>query len=119
MTRPIGRRSATNSALNDTKMFDRLLENAQEAAGQVIERKPEDVVELTAKKFTLNEGERTGILAQLIAGRDMTRWGLVNAITAAAQGVDSYDRSTELERLGGEVMELGATDWKKIAGVAA
>jgi hypothetical protein len=38
-------------------------------------------------------------------GGDLTSWGLGNAVTRMAQDVPSYDRSTELESIGFEIMQ--------------
>ncbi len=75
----------------------------------------EEVVEVTAKRFALNDGERSSVLKHLIRGDDMTQWGLANAITRAAQDVESYDRATELESLGGTIVELPQATWKVLA----
>jgi hypothetical protein len=36
----------------------------------------------------------------------LSQWGLVNAITRTSQDVTDYDRATELERLGGVVLDM-------------
>jgi hypothetical protein len=80
------------------------------------EKLPEDipaVMELAAKRYTLTDGERGSVLKHLIAGADLTQYGLANAITRASQDVDSYDRATELEKAGGEVFALPGTIWAK------
>ena len=40
-------------------------------------------------------------------------------MTRYAQDVESYDKSTELEALGGQIVELSQSDWKTIATAAA
>jgi len=37
---------------------------------------------------------------------DSSRYGLINAVTAASKIAKSYDRATELERIGGEILSL-------------
>ena len=39
-------------------------------------------------------------------GGDNSRYGLINAVTAASKLADSYERATELERIGGELLAL-------------
>ena len=65
---------------------------------------PTKAIELVSKKYSFNEGEKNNVLLHLIQGGDLTSWGLGNAVTRAAQDVESYDRSTELESIGFEVM---------------
>jgi Domain of unknown function (DUF932) len=103
------------AAMFDATRFDKRLDQYREALGQKIERDPVEVLEVTARRFSLNEGEKAGIMKHLIQGGDLTRWGLANAITRAAQDVDSYDRSTELESFGGDLIELPSHDWKTLA----
>lgn len=65
---------------------------------------PEHALELAAKKYTFGEGEKANVLKHLIEGGDLSSWGLGNAVTRAAQDVESYDRSTELKHFGFEIM---------------
>ena len=72
-------------------------------------------VEVLADRYTLNEQERSGVLQHLVQGGDLSGYGLVNAVTHFSQDVLDYDRATELESLGGKLIELGARDWKELA----
>ena len=45
-------------------------------------------------------------------------YGVVNAVTHYSQEVEDYDRATELEALGGKLIELGAGEWQEIAEAA-
>jgi hypothetical protein len=76
------------------------------------------VVQLTTKKLNLTEGEGKGVLRHLIEGGDLSRFGVYNAITRLSQDVESYDRATELERVGAQVIELGKADWQVLAEAA-
>lgn len=99
-------------------VFERIVNRMQMAAESEIKNDPVEAVELVQAKFGLNDEERTGILTHLIKGGDLTQWGLVNAITRASQDVKDYDRATDLERLGGTVLELPKSDWQEIAVAA-
>lgn len=85
----------------------------QPIAGEVVK-----VVELTAKRFSMTEGEGKSVLQHLAAGGDLTRYGLFNAITRTAEDIADYDRATEFERMGGKLIELGKGEWQKIAEAA-
>ena len=52
----------------------------------------------------------------LIEGGDLSRWGVVNAVTRFANdpGI-AYDRATDLETIGGKVLDLKPTEWNEIA----
>lgn len=67
-------------------------------------RNPVQEVEVLADKFILTEAERGNVLRQLFMGGDNSRYGLLNAVTAASQLSGSYERATELERIGGEIL---------------
>lgn len=74
-----------------------------------------DTVELTAKRFNLNDGEKKSVLDHLIEGGDLSLFGLVNAVTRTAEDAESYDRAIEFERMGGDIIELPQTEWQKIS----
>lgn len=90
----------------------------QGAAQQKIERKPEQLLEVVTRRFALTEAEGGGVLANLIndAGQaGYTRWGLANAVTALANDAVTYDRSSELEKIGGEIITLADGEWEEVA----
>jgi hypothetical protein len=88
------------------EMLNRLLGSMREATEDKI-REPEQTVEAVAVQIGLNETERTNVLRNLIEGADLSRWGMANAITRAAEDAADYDRASELERLGGDLMTTG------------
>jgi hypothetical protein len=71
-------------------------------------------VDLTAKRFNILEGEKKSILKHLIEGGDLTRYGLFNAVTRTAEDLADYDRATEFENLGGEIIDLAKSDWREM-----
>jgi hypothetical protein len=79
---------------------------------------PQATVELVATKYNLTNDERDSVLDQLIQSGEPTRYGLQAAITRMAQDVESYDRSTDLEKLGGAIIELPKTEWQQLAEAA-
>lgn len=89
-------------------------EKMRRASGIPITGDPVKSVDVLAQKFTLNEGERTGVLRHLIQEGDLTGFGLVNAVTHFAEDVESYDRATEFEQLGGRLLDLSAKDWQQV-----
>ena len=67
---------------------------------------PVKEVELLADRFQLTQAERGDVLRQLFMAHDSSRYGLVNAVTAASKICKDYERATELERIGGEILSL-------------
>lgn len=101
------------------KTFEEMVNNLKRAAGQKIDpRCVEKCVKVTAKRFSTSEDERQSIFGHLIAGGDLSAWGLCNAVTRTAQDVESYDRATELERIGGQIIELPQSEWRQLAEAA-
>jgi hypothetical protein len=95
--------------------FEARLDKYRAAAEVRIEGDPVKVIEATAKRLSLTEAEKGGVLRHLIEGGDLSAWGLANAVTRASQDVESYDRATELEALGGRIIELKPNEWKALA----
>ena len=58
------------------------------------------------------------MLTQLATGGDMSRWGALNAITATAKTVESFDRQVELEELGWSLASLSEREWERLAVAA-
>lgn len=76
------------------------------------------VVEVTRKRLGLADGLQNSLLTHLIQGGDLTRWGILNAVTRTAEDCPNYDEATELERAGGKILELSKNDWKLISEAA-
>lgn len=75
----------------------------REAAGEPVEGDVVKIVEVTADKYGLNETERGNVLNNLIKSGELSRWGVAQAFTRAAQDAATYDRASELETIGGEI----------------
>lgn len=79
-----------------------------------IEGDPTKAIEVLAKKVGATEAEKGGILRSLIEGGDLSRWGIMNAVTAQAHKATSYDRAVEFEAMGGHLIELPRNDWQEV-----
>lgn len=101
----------------DRARFDSLVDKIEGSQADKIEDAVR-TISLASKKFGLNEAEGKSVLKHLIEGAELSRFGLYNAVTRAAQDVESYDRATELERLGAQVIELPKNDWAELAVAA-
>lgn len=105
-------------AAMDQAAFSRAIEQMQATTEQRIVGNPAVAIEVLANDFALGEGEKTSVLRHLIEGADLSRYGLMNAITRTAEDVTSYDRATEIETLGGRLLDLPAANWNRIAEAA-
>lgn len=95
--------------------FDKQIEKMRAAKGGDRIESPAAAIEVLAKRERISEAEKPDILRHLAEGGDLSKWGLLNAVTRAAQDVASYDRSTELEEIGGKILELNNSEWREMA----
>ena len=102
----------------DKARFEALVEKVSGLADQKIEGDVVKVVDLAGRKLGVNEGEKKTILRHLIEGGDLSRYGLFNAVTRAAEDITDYDRATEFEALGGAVVDLTTSEWREMAMAA-
>jgi hypothetical protein len=100
----------------DQARFDATLGKLKDATKNAIPAdQAVEVIERAGRHFSLSEGERKGILGRLIESSDLTRYGLHAAITRYSQdAIVTYDRASELERIGGDVIELPSNDWRAL-----
>lgn len=72
------------------------------------------IVKLASKEFHLTDDEGAGVLQHLIEGRDLSLYGLSNAITRHSQDVKSYDRATKLESIGYDILSMPHTQFNRL-----
>jgi hypothetical protein len=105
---------AVTSAV-DSVRFQQIAAQFAEAATSTRVERPVEAMQVLAPTANLTEAETGNILTHLAAGGDLSQFGLVNAITRAAQDVEDYDRATELEELGGKVLNYVPREWEALA----
>lgn len=103
--------------------LERKLERMRAALGEGVSAPPEKVVEVTARRFRLSGDEEAAVLRHFLLGHngraELNRYGLVQAVTRASADVPDYDRASELEQLGGRLLDLPAREWRPIAEARA
>lgn len=102
----------------DAARFDALIGKLQAAQGMPITGDIPKAVEVTVARFGLSQTEGKSVLDHLIKSGDLTKFGLHNAVTRTAEDVTDYDRASEFEKLGGQIIELANDDWRRIAEAA-
>ena len=108
-------RDVTEKILTDQAWFDGTLAKLNAAADDKIEGDvPGAIVELQ-RQTKISEKASSGILRHLIAGGDLSKWGMSSAVTRYSQDVDDYDDASDFERLGHKVIELSQGAWEAIA----
>ena len=97
------------------KTIENIAGSFKEASEDVIEGEVKEVVERLSKRLLITSGEQDSVLENLIRDGDLSRWGFANAVTRAAQDSKSYDRATELEKLGGNVIDMSSNEFMRLA----
>lgn len=88
--------------------LDKVVNQMREAQGISIEE-PKQVVQELGKRFLFSDQEQELTLEHFykdLSFNGQTQYGLFNAITRMAQDVDNYDRATELEEIGGQILVM-------------
>lgn len=113
-------RDLTRAAL-DATIFEAELRKMRDITDRTIESDvaTKDIVEVVTNDLRLTNGESNSVLDHLIKGGDLTQYGVLNAVTRTAEDVEDYDRAIELERMGGQILNLSERDWGKVNKRAA
>jgi hypothetical protein len=110
-------RDTIHSALDEVH-FTNLIDNMRQATEvKITTSHIPEMVQLAAPEFGFTKKEGEGILDHLIRGGDLTMYGFANAVTRYAQDVGSYDRSTELEAIGYNIMTMPSRKWNMLQNV--
>jgi hypothetical protein len=72
------------------------------------------VVRLASKDYGLNENEENGVLSRLLEDHDYSLYGLSNAVTRHSRDVADYDRATDLETVGYEMLCMDRRQWNRL-----
>lgn len=110
-------RDTVKSVLNETRFDEIVAQLAELVHGEQIVA-PVAATETLAQKFGLSDAEREAVVANLHREGDMSQWGMLNAVTATAKGVESFDRQAEMEAMGWDIANLTRSEWSKMAVTA-
>jgi hypothetical protein len=110
-------RDMVRAVVDETRFRERLSKLQGLNEGKIT-GDPAKAVEVLAQKVGANETEKGGILRALIEGGDLSRWGVVNAVTSIAHSAQSYDRAVEIEAAGGALVDLAPHEWRDVLEAA-
>lgn len=110
-------RDLIRGALSEA-VFGKIVDTLREAAAIRIVGDPIAAVEQVQTRFSLTNDEKGSLLRALVEGADLSVWGLANAVTRIAQEAPTYDRSTDLEAIGGQLLALPAVQVKALVAAA-
>ncbi|MGK7913114.1 MAG: DUF932 domain-containing protein [Synechococcus sp.] len=107
-------RDLVSGAVNHAQ-FESIVNDMREATERRIDGNPVKAVEVLADKMHFSQPEKSGVLTHLIQGGDLSAYGLMNAVTRTSQDLESYDRATEFEAMGSQVLNLPKKTWDVVA----
>ena len=110
----------TVRAAVDEAQFSRIVDIMREATDVRINTADvPGVVRLASRDFGITDSEQSGVLQYLIEGNDLSLYGLSNAVTRYSQDVESYDRASDLEAIGYNILTMPSKQWDRINQAAA
>lgn len=106
-------RDSVDSAISQV-VIDKVTQRYRAAKKMEITGNIPALVTMTRKEFKLREDEEEKVMEHLYQGRDYSLYGLSNAITRASQDVVDYDRATDLESIGYNVLTMPHKQWDRL-----
>jgi hypothetical protein len=113
------------AAYASRESFDEVLDKMRTARSDVISGSPQAAVESLGKVLSLTKKDTASVLDGLLAtigqsgyaGQPVSRATLINAVTAVAHKVEA-DNVDDWQILGGRVLDLPRSDWRRVAEAA-
>jgi hypothetical protein len=107
-------RDELRNAISETE-FETVTQTLRVSTEGAVIAAPIAATERLAATYSLSEEEKETVLTKLAAAGDFSRWGALNALTATAATVESFDRRVELEEFGWDLATLPTREWERIA----
>jgi hypothetical protein len=77
-------------------------------------RNPQKVIQNVVEQYKLSEAQKANILMAFGAEPEYDQYGIANALTLAAQKEETWEKSVEMERIGGRLITLPVEDFKAL-----
>jgi len=77
-------------------------------------KSPQKVINNVVEQYKLSEAQKENILIAFGAEPEHDKYGIANAITLAAQKEETWEKSVELERVGGNLIALPIEEFKSL-----
>ena len=92
-----------------------ILRSLNESADSKPVNHPQKAIEKITELFSLDKKESEGTTLAFWKERNLSKWGMANAVTEIANTHSSYDRASELESIGGKIINMHESEWSRIA----
>jgi hypothetical protein len=107
-------RDTLRAAISEARFEEVVARLRETTTGEKVAR-PIAASEMLAQRFSLSEEEREAVLLAFASSGDMSQWGMLSAVTNAAQGRESFDRRVEMEEIGWSIATLPGREWSALA----
>src|SRR4030042_1473470 len=77
-------------------------------------RNPQKVIQNVVEQYKLSESQKANILMAFGAEPEYDQYGIANAVTLAAQKEETWEKSVELEKLGGKLVALPMEEFRAL-----
>jgi len=77
-------------------------------------KNPQKVINNVVEQYRLSEAQKENILIAFGAEPEYDKYGIANAATQAAQKEETWEKSVELERVGGNLISLSVEGFKSL-----
>ena len=77
-------------------------------------KNPQKVINNVVEQYKLSESQKENILMAFGAEPEYDKYGVTNAISLAAQQEETWEKSVELERIGGNLISLSVEGFKSL-----
>jgi hypothetical protein len=92
-------------AVLDGSRFKNLVERMQAANRMLLSEEADKLVEQFGARFGLTQHEQKAVIEHYERDGERTLWGIANAVTRTANDLEDYGRATELETVGGRMLQ--------------
>ena len=93
--------------------FGEIIETLRETT-EIKVRNPQRVINNVVDRYRLSENQKENILMAFGSEPELDQFGIANAVTRAAQREPSWEKSLELEKLGGRLITLSSQEFKSL-----
>lgn len=106
-----------NNALKDATLAKKIADRFKTSKKDTILGDADAVMAAIGKTYQLTQNEVKTMTIYLNKNGDMNRFGVINAVTqyAARNKTATYDRVTEIESVGGSILNMSKNLWKQFA----
>jgi len=77
-------------------------------------KSPQKVIQNVVEQYRLSEAQKANILMAFGAEPESDQYGIASAITLAAQKEETWEKSVELEKIGGKLITLPPEEFKRL-----